>query len=98
MTTPDGTSRADVATDAPDRYAKQLASHLGRKVPVVEEQDGVRVHFEGGDCLMTPAEGTLLLLATASSEEVLDRIEGVVGRHLEKFGTRAGLTVRWERS
>ncbi len=34
-TAPDRTigSRADVATGAPVRYAKQLISHLGRKVP-----------------------------------------------------------------
>ena len=30
-------SRADVATTAPARYAKQLLSHLGRKVEFVTE-------------------------------------------------------------
>ena len=25
-------SRADVATESPERYAKQLVSHLGRKI------------------------------------------------------------------
>jgi uncharacterized protein len=34
------TSIADVATDAAPRYAKQLASHLGRKAPVEELTDG----------------------------------------------------------
>ena len=34
------TSHADVRTDAPARYAKQLVSHLGRKAPFTEEADG----------------------------------------------------------
>ena len=32
------TARADVPTDAPERYAKQLVSHLGRKTEFTTEE------------------------------------------------------------
>lgn len=92
------TSRADVATDTPERYAKQLASHLGRKLEIQEDDGGTRVIFpDGGDCLMTSDDGVLELRAQAQDTAELDHVEDVVGRHLEKFGTRAGLVVTWVR-
>lgn len=91
-------SRAVVSTDSPERYAKQLASHLGRRLTVTEEGNAQRIVFDSGDCLMTPGPGVLELVARAADEATLDQVEDVVGRHLEKFGTRAGLTVGWERA
>lgn len=91
------TSRADVATDAPARYAKQLGSHLGRRLTVVNEDSATRILFDGGECRLVCGDNALHMYASGSSEEVLDRIEDVVGRHLERFGARAGLVVNWVR-
>ncbi|MBX6391138.1 MAG: DUF2218 domain-containing protein [Frankia sp.] len=94
------TSRADVSTEAPARYAKQLASHLGRRAEVREEGDGaVRLLFgNGGSCLLTSGDGVLTLAADAATTTALGEVEEVVGRHLERFGQRAGLTVTWHRA
>ena len=92
------TSQATVATDAAARYAKQLASHLGRKCEVVEEDAGTRLVLTAGDCLLTPTDDALELAASAPDEEALDRVEDVVGRHLERFGARNELTVTWRRA
>ena len=92
-------SRADVATDAPARYAKQLVSHLGRKLVFT------------GDAVIAPAtavigaatagivvgEGVLTLEAAGDDEESVARVEHVLGSHLERFGQRDALTVRWVR-
>ncbi|SDM22766.1 hypothetical protein SAMN05660642_01931 [Geodermatophilus siccatus] len=92
-------SRADVATTAPARYAKQLIAHLGRKVPFT------------GDAVTAPAtavigaatagivvgEGVLTLEAAGDDEESVARVEQVLGSHLERFAQREGLTVRWVR-
>jgi uncharacterized protein len=91
------TASASVATATPERYAKQLASHLGRRAEVREEADGTRIVFDGGDCLLRPADGTLGLAVTAIDEERLDRLTGVVGSHLERFGQRNELQVSWTR-
>jgi hypothetical protein len=93
-------SRADVATGTPARYAKQLISHLGRKVSFT------------GDAISSPAtavigaatgaivagDGVLTLLAVGADEESVARVEQVLGGHLERFAQREGLTVRWRRA
>lgn len=100
------TSRAIVETDRPARYAKQLVSHLGHKVPIVEIEDGHRITFNRddvfngcGDVLVTVVDGAecLVLLAHAEDDERLSRVEGVLSRHLKKFGEREGLKVTFER-
>ena len=92
------TSHADVPTDAPARYAKQLVSHLGRKVPFSEEADGAWT-VTVGDARGRIAVGVdvLSLHVEASDVETLDRLEHALGSHLERFGARAGLTVAWRR-
>ena len=90
-------SRADVATGAPARYAKQLVAHLGRKLVFT------------GDAVTTPAtavigaatagivvgEGVLTLEAAGDDEESVARAEHVLGSHLERFAQREALTVQW---
>ena len=90
------TAWASVGTATPDRYAKQLASHLGRRCEVREEVDGIRIVFPDGDCLLVARQDILELRATADGEEHLDRVASVVGSHLERFGRGDGLAVRWE--
>jgi hypothetical protein len=92
------TSHADVRTDAPARYAKQLVSHLGRKAPFTEEADGAWT-ITVGDARGRIAVGddVLSLHVEASDAETLDRLEHALGSHLERFGARAGLTVAWHR-
>lgn len=91
------TSHAHVATTSPERYAKQLASHLGRRLEIVSGDDGTRVIFDGGECRVSSRPGSLTLAVTATDDPTLTRIEDVVGRHLVKFGARAELVVRWVR-
>ena len=91
-------SHAEVRTDAPARYAKQLISHLGRKAPFTEDADGAWT-FAVGDAhgRIVIGEDVLTLGAEAPDVETLTRIEHALGSHLERFGARAGLTVAWQR-
>jgi hypothetical protein len=95
-------SRADVITDAPARYAKQLVSHLGRKVEFVHEPssagDGWTARVAGSLARITVGDGVLVLQAEAPDPEGLARLEGALGNHLERFGQRHPLTVTWQRS
>ncbi|GGK70435.1 DUF2218 domain-containing protein [Ornithinimicrobium pekingense] len=91
-----------VQTPTPGRWAKQLASHLGRpgKMSVEPTSAGPRLSmtFDGVEtaCLMdTSAPDVLALHATAGDEAALDRMTQVVGSHLERFGEKAGLQVVW---
>ena len=92
------TSRADVRTDAPARYAKQLVSHLGRKASFTQDADGAWVTVVGeARGRIVVGDGVLTLLVEAPDAETLARLEQAFGGHLERFGTRAELTVTWHR-
>jgi hypothetical protein len=90
---------AAVPTDAADRYAKQLLSHLGRN-NTVEPVDGFpaggRIVFAYGTGTVRPEGGRLVLLAEATDADSLARVQGVLKRHLERFGARRELVVDWE--
>ena len=89
------TSRADVTTDAPARYAKQLVSHLGRKTTWATDGDTSTADIGGGTGSVVVGDGVLTLLAEAADTEVLARVQDVLGRHLERFGQRNELAVQW---
>lgn len=89
------TADASVPTDSAERYAKQLASHLGRKAEVREEPEGRRVVLGDGSCLLVAGPSALELRAEAASAESLERVRHVVGSHLERFGQRDTPSVAW---
>jgi hypothetical protein len=91
------TAHASVVTDTPKRYAKQLASHLGRRAEVREESGGTRLVLGSSSCLLVVADDLLELRAEADSTEDLDRVTDVVGSHLVRFGQRNELVVTWQR-
>ena len=88
------TSSADVPTPAASRYAKQLASHLGHRAEVRDEPEGPRVVIGAGSCLLVAGD-SLVLRAEAPDPETLERVQHVVGSHLERFGARNELAVTW---
>ena len=98
MSSPSYTSRADVPTDVPGRYAKQLVSHLGRKVPFAESDSTWTATFNDSIARITVADGVLVLQAEAADVESLARLEHALGSHLERFGQRNELSVTWQRS
>jgi caffeoyl-CoA O-methyltransferase len=89
-------ARAEVATATPDRYIRQLVSHLSHKATTELRPDGTGViAVHDGRCELT-GEGELLVLeATAEDVQGLAHIQDVAGRHLERFGARAALRVEW---
>jgi uncharacterized protein len=89
------TSRADVPTDAPERYAKQLVSHLGHRVEFTTDGPTSTAEIAGGTGVIEVGEGVITLRAAASDPETLDRVQDVLGRHLERFGQRNELAVVW---
>jgi uncharacterized protein len=89
------TARADVTTDSPERYAKQLVSHLGRKVEFTVDGATSRASIAGGTGVIEVGDGVLTLHAEAPDAETLDRVQDVLGRHLERFGQRNELSVVW---
>jgi uncharacterized protein len=91
------TSTARVATARGERYRKQLASHFGNRIEVVEESAGTVLKWGfGGTTTLTVEPGALVMLAAADDSETLERVKDVTGRHLERFGEKDGLVVTWQ--
>jgi uncharacterized protein len=90
-------SRADVQTPTPGRYAKQLVSHLGHKLTFTTDGDTSTAAIGEGTGTIVVGDGVLTLLASGADEASVARAEDVLGRHLRRFGHRNELTVTWVR-
>ena len=88
-------SRAEVATDKPVPYMRQLCKHFGHRTEATFGEDSGYIQFEFGRCELQARDGTLALEAIASDAESHARLEKVIGSHLERFGRRDELRVEW---
>lgn len=89
-------AHATVHTARPERYIKQLVSHLGNRLTTSLADDGTGTIHRGQDhCTLTPSPGELRISATAASPEDLSLLQDVVTRHLIRFATQETLTVTW---
>lgn len=92
------TSRAQVATETPERYAKQLVSHLGRKVEFSASGATSTATIGAATAQIVVGDGLLTLVAAGDDEVAVALVEQVLGNHLERFGQRNELTVTWMRN
>ena len=91
-------ARGTVATDRPDRYAAQLAKHLGHRLETRWDGERGEIRFPDGGavCTIAAAPPGLVFEAAAPDDAMLERVKDVVKRHLERFGERENLVVDWE--
>ena len=92
---PEISSRAEVATDKPVAYMRQLCKHFGHKVDASFGEDSGYIQFEFGRCELRAADSTLALEVSAADAESHERTQRVIASHLERFGRRDGLSVAW---
>jgi hypothetical protein len=91
------TRHGTMATDRPERYAKQLAGHWARKGSAGEEDGVTVIRFDSGQVVrLTPEPGRLRVEAAVPDDADADRFARVVADHLERFGQRAELEVVWD--
>ena len=88
--------RAQVATSRPDRYAKQLAAHLGRRHGGEWSQAKRTgwVQFASGRAGLAASDG-LLTVTLWAEPEVVGELQDVLGRHLVRFAGDDALQVHW---
>lgn len=93
------TSTAHIATERGARYGKQLASHLGRRLPTEWDEDSGTgsVWFDTGRCQIAASPDELVLTTDVQDATELEHVEDVVGRHLVRFGSRDELVLTWVR-
>jgi hypothetical protein len=91
-------SRADVATERPERYAKQLVSHLGRKLDFTQNGATATATVAGTVASITTREDVLVLEVNGTDPEGVARAENALASHLVRFGDKEELTVTWQRT
>ena len=94
-------SVARVATDRPDRYGRQLAAHMSRKITTAWDDasatGSLSFNRKGpvtGIVELACDDGALVL-TLRTTEADLARLEQVTGIHLARFGHKEGLAVIW---
>lgn len=91
------TSKAAVQTEKPVPYMRQLCKHFGHRLEADFGDTDGWILFDVGRCeLDASASDTLKLTVSAATTDELERMRNVIGSHLERFGKRDGLLVRWD--
>jgi hypothetical protein len=90
-------STATVPTENGWKYLQQLCKHWSHKLDVeLDDQRGV-VTFGEAKAVMTSDATSLTVTIDAVSPEVLERMQGVVSSHLDRFAFReAPLPFEWK--
>jgi hypothetical protein len=90
-------SKAIVTIERPARWAKQLGSHLGHKIATAEVESGWSFTFEGayGEALAT-GENELTLTAKGDTDELRERMQFVLQKHLLKFAGDLNPEISWK--
>ncbi|MFB9880216.1 DUF2218 domain-containing protein [Planobispora siamensis] len=89
-------STAHVETPRPERYIKQLISHMSHRATAELADDGRgTITFAQGTCVLIPSPGRLSMTATAGDLASLTGVQDVVTRHLLGFASQEELSVEW---
>lgn len=91
------TSRAEIVIERPQRWAKQLVSHLSRNQPAEHTPDGDVLTFGTGRGTVRAAEDRIILHAEGPDEQTRATVEDVLGRHLVRFASDHDVAVSWVR-
>ena len=91
------TVHGTMATERPERYAKQLVSHWSGQGPISDEDGAVVQRWETGQVLvLRPGPGVLEIDITVPDGDDSARFAQVVKEHLERFGQLDELNVVWK--
>ena len=85
---------ARVATEHGSRYLQQLCKHWSHKFPVEFTPTNGRIEMSAGVLILDADAEGLGLRLTAAPED-LERMEGVVAAHLQRFAFREELAFDW---
>ncbi len=83
-----------VPTGHASRYLQQLCKHWSHKYPVTFTPETGRIEMSAGVLVLDADAEGLDLLLTAEAD-VLETMEGVVERHLERFAFKEEVAFDW---
>src|SRR5438105_15170747 len=92
-------SRATGATPNAESYMRKLGQHWSYEYPVTfEPADTCTIRLAHAVCQLHATPDELKIEVTVDPAEDKVRIEGVVERHIKRFGFREELQFPWQRA
>ena len=88
---------ATVATPNGSKYLQQLCKHWSHRLEVEFDADRGRVAFQTSAVAFAATPHALTMTLSGPDAATLDRMEGVVVDHLNRFAFREELKVEWVR-
>jgi len=89
-------SQARVPTEKGAQYLTQLCKHFGHKLKVDLGEGRGAIHFPEARADLEAAPDALVITVEAANVEIVERMQGVVERHLDRFAFReAPLQYNW---
>lgn len=86
---------AHVATDTPARYISRLCKHFAHKIPVSFDEQQGRIEFAFGLALLQADAQGLTLRVQSRDGKDLEKLQGVVASHFERFAWQEALSLDW---
>ena len=90
-------STSTIRSERASSYLQQLCKHFGHRIEVEFDAGHGRISFDFGRCELVAENDALTMSASADDQESLQRVEDVVGSHLERFTFREKLEIAWVR-
>ena len=86
---------ADVQTVRAPIYLQQLCKHFGHKVPVTFDTNQGEIALPMGLCALSAGDASLHIETEAETQRDANRLNHVVGSHLERFAFRENPKIDW---
>lgn len=90
-------STTAITTPKASSYLQQLCKHFGHKIPVEFTETAGTITFEMGTARLN-ADADTLHMTVEGEPDAIDRLEGVMASHLERFAFREELSILWTRA
>ena len=90
-------STARIATDNPQRLITRLCKHWSHKFPVSFDAHQGEIHLSLGHCLLEALDDGLQVRLQAAEDEQIQRLQTVVGEHLQRMAAAPLPEFVWNR-
>ncbi len=90
------TASAHVSTDTPARYISRLCAQFAHKIPVSFDEQQGRIEFAFGLALLQVDALGLTLRVESHNSDDLEKMQGVVASHFERFAWQEALSLDWQ--
>jgi len=88
-------AQASILIPTPARYMARLCNHFAHRVTVQREATSAKVSFPNAPCEMQATDDHLEIRIETDDAATLERLQGVVTRHLKQVAPEETFEVSW---